>query len=440
MVGSLYGSPSIGEGFLNLATAKNVWDAVAYTYSRKGNVAQIYDLKRSIENQNQDEMTTLQYFTTLTSLWQTLDHFQDFTPACAADAESYQKLIERDRIFKFLAGLNREYDQIRCSVLGMDPLPSLREAFAYVQNEESRRTTMLSSNLTDRSALVSVPQHDGRNQSWNGRNTYTDEKDKLFCDHCQVPRHTRETCWKLNGGRGNRGRGGRGGRFGGRGGRFGGRGGNPRAHHTEVVDPSLVAPIVDGTPPPSSPALSSSELDTLRRLMTRLDTPTTASSSFAHSGNLATSVSAFTSQSRLPWIIDSGASDHMTGSSPVFSDYKPYSRQDKVKIADGTVSSVSGKGLVRVSPSLSLSSVLHVPSFSNNLLSISRITRDQNCSVTFFPSHCIFQDLITRRTIGSGREENGLYLLEPQEQLHLAHHTTLAGSKSGDIMLWHRRL
>ena len=89
--------------------------------------------------------------------------------------------------------------------------------------------------------------------------------------------------------------------------------------------------------------------------MTRLDSPTTASSSFAHSGNLTTFVSAFTSYSSLPWIIDYGASDHMTGSSPVFSAYKPHSGQDKVKIADGTVSSVSSKGLVRVTPSLSLS-------------------------------------------------------------------------------------
>ena len=80
--------------------------------------------------------------------------------------------------------------------------------------------------------------------------------------------------------------------------------------------------------------------------MTRLETPTTASSSFAHSGYLATSVSAFTSHSSLPWVIDSGASDHVTGSSPFFFTYIPYSGQHKVKIADGTISSVSGKGLV----------------------------------------------------------------------------------------------
>ena len=61
------------------------------------------------------------------------------------------------------------------------------------------------------------------------------------------------------------------------------------------------------------------------------------------------------------------------------------------------------KGLVHTTPSLSLSSFLHVPSFTANLLSISRITRDLNCSVTFFPSFYVFQDLQTR-TIDSGRE------------------------------------
>ncbi|PSS35748.1 Endonuclease [Actinidia chinensis var. chinensis] len=172
--------------------------------------------------------------------------------------------------------------------------------------------------------------------------------------------------------------------------------------------------------------------------MTRLDTSTT-SSSFA-SGNLTTSASAFNSHTSLPWIIDSGASDHMTGSSPVFCAYTPCSGRDKVRNADGTVSSVSGKGLVRVTPLLSLSSVLHVPNFTTNLLSIGRITRDKNCSVTFFLSHCVFQDLITGRTIGNGREENGLYLLESQDQQQMAHHTTHTSSTTGDIMLWHRRL
>lgn len=48
------------------------------------------------------------------------------------------------------------------------------------------------------------------------------------------------------------------------------------------------------------------------------------------------------------------------------------------------MSSVSGKGSIVCTSDLTLSSVLHVPSFPNNLLSISAITRDLNCKVTFF--------------------------------------------------------
>ena len=75
----------------------------------------------------------------------------------------------------------------------------------------------------------------------------------------------------------------------------------------------------------------------------------------------------------LPWIIDSGISDHITGQSNLFSSYTPYTGPDKMKIADCTFSSVFGKGLVRITPFF-LSSVLHVPSFAVNLLSISCLT------------------------------------------------------------------
>ena len=47
-----------------------------------------------------------------------------------------------------------------------------------------------------------------------------------------------------------------------------------------------------------------------------------------------------------------------------------------------------------------------------NLLFISTITKVLYCSVTFFPFHCIFEDLQTERRIGLGREHGlGVYLL-----------------------------
>ena len=75
-----------------------------------------------------------------------------------------------------------------------------------------------------------------------------------------------------------------------------------------------------------------------------------------------------------------------------------------VKIADGTHSSVLGSGVVQAPPSLTFTDVLYVSRFPVSLLSISQLTKQSNCKITFFPSHCVFQDLSTRKKIGSKHE------------------------------------
>ena len=58
----------------------------------------------------------------------------------------------------FLADLDVEYDQIRVQVLGRVSFPSLGEAYAIVQQEESKRGSMLHTPPFDRSALIFTPQ------------------------------------------------------------------------------------------------------------------------------------------------------------------------------------------------------------------------------------------------------------------------------------------
>jgi hypothetical protein len=80
----------------------------------------------------------------------------------------------------------------------------------------------------------------------------------------------------------------------------------------------------------------------------------------------------------------------MTDMSPLFSPYNPCSGEDKVRIADGSLSPVSGKGSVFVTPSMTLAFVLHVPYLATNLLSIARITIELNCRVIFYSYCCFF--------------------------------------------------
>lgn len=236
-------------------------------------------------------------------------------------------------------------------------------------------------------------------------------RDKFKCDHCGRFGHLKDTCWDLHdrpqefqdrpqcdsfaGGCG--------------GSRFV-RGGRSSANLVTSITP-------DPTPTLSTESASSSfsrdEIEALRCFMSSLDASTSSpQTSFAHSGTFAFAFSANVSSSGHSWIIDLGASDHMIGTSSLFSSYSICYGKDKVRIADGSYSSIAGKRNISVTLSLPLTSVLHVPKFTLNLLSVSHLTKSLNYSISFFPSHCVFQDLSLRKVISRGHEDNGLYILD----------------------------
>ncbi|GMP35132.1 hypothetical protein CsSME_00007707 [Camellia sinensis var. sinensis] len=133
---------------------------------------------------------------------------------------------EIGEVFKFLEGLNVEFDP---------------EAFAYVQNEESRHFAMLPPNSTYHSTLLSsTPSRDGAGLPLSSSHRFG--KDNLFCDYCRQPRHTRETCWKLHG-TSSRGRD-LSGHRGGRSSQSRGRGSYSRAHQSSTVETHDSAPVM----------------------------------------------------------------------------------------------------------------------------------------------------------------------------------------------------
>ncbi|KAF2322304.1 hypothetical protein GH714_010849 [Hevea brasiliensis] len=106
------------------------------------------------------------------------------------------------------------------------------------------------------------------------------------------------------------------------------------------------------------------------------------------------------------------ALDHMTPILNKFESYKSSLGNKKIKVADGSSIIIAGHGNINLTLSISLQNVLHVPRLSTNLISIYQLTKNLNCCITFFDTHCIFQDKVSGKTIGSARQENGLYYLE----------------------------
>ena len=67
-------------------------------------------------------------------------------------------------------------------------------------------------------------------------------------------------------------------------------------------------------------------------------------------------------------------------------------------------------GSVRLSDKITLTGVLYVPHLSCNLLSVSQLSDDLNCTVQFNPYMCAIQDQ-TKEQNGTGARRDELYYL-----------------------------
>ena len=295
--------------------------------------------------------------------------FEIYTWNCPEDTSLFRKIVEQKRTFKFLLGLNKTLDEVRGRIMGTKPLPNLREAFSEVRREESRKKVMMgthnSGSSLEGSALIS------RTASWDSRQ----KKGRPWCEHCHKPGHTKETCWKIHG-------------------------------KPSDWKPSRPSNDKEGrayTAANSDP-FTKEQLEVLQKLFNQNITPTSASSLTVQKNTTPTG----NNNCSEPWVVDSGASDHMTGDDTILHEYSQCKEDSTIKIADGTLSKIEGKGQSRISKDMHLKSVLYVPKLDCNLLSISKLTRDLNCVVKFFPNFCVFQDLVSGKRIGSARMYAGL--------------------------------
>ena len=115
----------------------------------------------------------------------------------------------------------------------------------------------------------------------------------------------------------------------------------------------------------------------------------------AAAGNGGKVLNISTLVSNSAWIIDSGATNHMTFYSRQVSPLK-FTSQNSISTANGTSIPIIGEGSLFLTNTLNLDYVLVVPSLNYNLLSVSQITIALFCVVIFWPEFCVFKDIRTR--------------------------------------------
>lgn len=104
-------------------------------------------------------------------------------------------------------------------------------------------------------------------------------------------------------------------------------------------------------------------------------------------------IASFSSGVKEIWVIDNGATNHIYTCISLMFDLHKCIQPIIVHLPNGHTTKVTLTGSVKINPNLTLKNVLYIPSFTYNLISISRITNTTHSSVTFTHNKCIFQGL-----------------------------------------------
>lgn len=110
----------------------------------------------------------------------------------------------------------------------------------------------------------------------------------------------------------------------------------------------------------------------------------------------------YSSKPSLSWLLDSGATSHITNDIANLSVASPYTGEDKVYIGDGKCLSIHNIGTSSLNTShtsFKLSNVLHVPAMKHNLLSAYQFLKDNNCALTLDPNGFTIKDRVSGKTL-----------------------------------------
>lgn len=88
------------------------------------------------------------------------------------------------------------------------------------------------------------------------------------------------------------------------------------------------------------------------------------------------------------WIIDTGASNHMTGCLQLCQTLQDIPNYP-VGVPDGSNTAATKEGTVMIGNDLVLQNVLYVPGLTCNLISVSQLMDNSNCFVQFTNNLCV---------------------------------------------------
>ena len=432
----------ISDSILFSNTSSQIWLDLEQRFGQADGT-KFFQVKKDLYSISQGNNDIAAYFTEIKKLWDEHDSMITVpTCSCGVNCATYkydQKMKEKEQLIQLLVGLNDVYKGVRGNILMSRPLPNVSEAYYMLLQEEHQREMSSEVHMIPQSAALynscnnsqeplglmsKNPSHNlsGRTNSYKGHsfphsnnNSSSDNyphngypprnmavRKPLYCDHCKFTGHTIQKCYKLHG--------------------------YPPGHRlyrgkrlaASVTQDQEGVSWLDDThyntshqdsakPALALPTLNSEQYQQLMTLLGQQQTENDSAGPSVGTGFLAGKSFCFhSSLANVNWVIDSGASDHITPNLEIFTSVQKLSMPGFITMPNGKHSRIAHIGSVQLSPTLTLTNVLHVPDFQFNLLSVNKLCAQVAGKVVFSSTDCILQGPMQQEVV-LGKACNGLY-------------------------------
>ncbi|KAL2933389.1 Retrovirus-related Pol polyprotein from transposon RE1 [Bienertia sinuspersici] len=430
--------------------AKKLWDYLERRFC-VANGPRIQQLRAQISDCRQSKNMTIEvYYTKLLGLYDELNRLKPLHACscglCTCDVVGKFAADLREEIFhQFLIGIDDDYyAAVRTNLLSQSPPADLDRAYqTLIQEERSRNIAREKPQNDDTFAFaIQSTRPPSRNiapvsRSVSSRATDHVDKSGLHCSYCRKKGHDRDNCFELHG--------------------------RPEWYNELLLRRSRSSSAAAAHRDPNSAASVSrapSNGSARAHAVVSADRGTSSMASHGSPGLLGAHphstanflpntsphsdpavnsptvdrMSGINFSASLFWIIDTGATHHITNNINCLIGVKSISPWP-VGLPNGHTSMATLIGSVILSSRLTLKNVLYVPDLHCNLISVSQLIDTSTCLVHFTNTLCAIQDQHSRMLIGTGERRGGLYYFH-----HVPAINVVSTSSTTEFELWHRRL
>ncbi|KAF7830107.1 monoglyceride lipase [Senna tora] len=344
-------SKDLAEAYVFTTSARRLWQTLEDKYGKAAK-PQVFHIKKKLAAIKQNGESLAVYSTKLEKYWEELNSLEPKIrcstehSSCCHSNKQHDDRDSSNQVMQFLMGLDDCYDTVVNNILMLEPTPSYNKVYAIVATVESKKEVMAETVSSIEATALAVKnfeqsKYNSVNRSGSSGNKKDVKKGDRFCIVCNKPGHMEDTCFKKHGipewyteYKAQKSK-------------------KTQSFSSNVSTVDSASQSSNGVDMSLFSEMIQKELQKFMKSKASSEEKTVNTSCFADFAGNVHSYSDMVFQNG-NWIIDSGASSHISGDLTLFSSLRDVNNSNTVLLPDGTVKKVKHIGEVRINDKILL--------------------------------------------------------------------------------------